>query len=145
MIQRIQSLFLLLSRLFFSGLFLFPFANSDEATPQIFEDQMYTILDHPALLALTAIAILLAIASIFVFKNRNLQLKLSYINITSGFLLIILATVLLLLEGAEMGQGGEITEDFGIGMPILGIVMTFLAIRYIKKDNKLVKSMDRLR
>lgn len=145
MIQRIQSLFLLISSLFFSGLFLFPFANSNEAAPEIFADQMYTIMDHPVLLGLTILAIILALANIFVFKNRSLQLKLGYLIITAGFLLIILATLLMLLEGGEMNTTIEITEDFGIGMPILGIVMTFLAIRYIKKDTKLVKSMDRLR
>jgi len=38
-----------------------------------------------------------------------------------------------------------VNDGFGIYLPLIGIIMAVLANRFIKKDDKLVKSMDRLR
>ena len=38
-----------------------------------------------------------------------------------------------------------INDEFGMYLPVAGIIFALLAYRFIQKDNKLVKSMDRLR
>jgi hypothetical protein len=145
MIQRIQSVFLLLCAGSMAALFKFPFASSDVAAPEIFSDQQYMIDDNPVLIGITVAAILVALGTIFLFKNRKLQLKFGYILITLSVLLIVLAILLIFLEGTEMGAQNEVSEGIGILFPILSIVLAWLANRYIKKDDNLVKSMDRLR
>ncbi|MBK6785818.1 MAG: DUF4293 family protein [Saprospiraceae bacterium] len=81
MIQRIQSLFLLLTSAGFFSLFKFPFATSDTSIPDLMKDNMYTIQDHIILLILTTVGGLLALALIFLYSNRALQLKLNNVLI----------------------------------------------------------------
>lgn len=128
-----------------AALFRFPFASSDVATPKIFADQVYMIDDNPVLLGIAVISILLAIGTIFLFRNRKLQLKFGYILITLSVLLLVLAILLMFLEGSEMGAQNEISEGPGILLPIVNIILIWLANRFIKKDESLVKSMERLR
>lgn len=145
MIQRIQSIFLLLAGLAILGLFIFPFATSAQGDQNLFQDKLFNIMDHPILLVLTCLAAGLAIANIFLFKNRDLQIKLSYGIIVLSILLPIVAFFLVYQSGVESGAL-QIRENYlGLAMPILAILFGFLASKYIKKDHKLVKSMDRLR
>ena len=84
---------------------------------------------------------LIALVSIFQFKNRKLQFVLGRIIILINlFLLGILIYVSLSLPG-------EVSSEKGIGMfiPIIVILFSFLANKAIKKDEDLVKSVDRLR
>lgn len=144
MIQRIQSIFLFLASGSFLALFGIPFAKSESAMTGIFEDKVYNIFDHPVLIALVAIGGLLSILAIFLFKNRKLQIKMGYGIITISVLLVIVI-LLLIIQDNTSGQVPEIKEGLGIGMPVLAIIFGLLANRSIKKDDKLVKSMDRLR
>ena len=107
---------------------------------------MYNIFDNPILLVLTTLAGLVALINIFMFKNRPLQLKLDYLVITLSILVPLVAFLLMFKSGSETNTTIEIQENyFGLGMPILAIIFSFLANKFIKKDTKLVKSMDRLR
>ena len=144
MIQRIQSIFLFLASISFWGLFALPFANSDATMAGLFSDQIYNIFDNPILIALTAIGGVIALASIFIFKNRPLQRKLSYGIMTFAILIIVVA-ILLVLQDEPSDVTQNINEGLGLGLPIFSIIFTLFAIRYINKDDKLVKSMDRLR
>lgn len=144
MIQRIQSIFLFLASASFWGLFGLPFAKSEASMAGIFQDQLYNIFDNPILIALTALGGVLALIAIFLFKNRPLQRKLGFGIITMGILLIVVSLVLVLQDG-QSDAIAAINEQFGLALPIMGIVFAAFANRYIKKDDKLVKSMDRLR
>ncbi len=144
MIQRIQSIFLFLASASFWGLFALPIANSDTSMAGIFSDQLYTILDNPILIVLTCLGGVLALAAIFLFKNRPLQRKLGFGVITMAILTILVA-ILLVYQDTESVLDGNINEGFGLGLPVFAIIFALFANRYIKKDDKLVKSMDRLR
>lgn len=146
MIQRIQTIFLLLAGAALLSLFAIPFATSEVTDTALFADKVYNIMDNPILLILTALGGGIALINIFLFKNRPLQLKLDYLIITLSILLPAIAIFLVFKSGGETSTQMEITENyFGIGMPLLAIIFTILASRFIGKDHKLVKSMDRLR
>lgn len=145
MIQRIQSIFLLLASITFFLQFVFNFATSSESTQGVFSDKIYNISDNPILLGLAILGGAIALLAIFLFRNRPLQLRLSYLVIVLCILLPVLAFVLVLTEGKALPTGVEINEGIAIFLPIPGLITTFLATKYINKDNKLVKSMDRLR
>ncbi len=144
MIQRIQTIFLFLAAASFGGLFGLPFAKSDVSMAGLFEDQVYNVFDNPILIGLVALGILLSIVAIFMFKNRKSQVKIVYGVITLAILTIIVA-ILLVFQDSESDISGNIQEGMGLGLPIFSIIFGFLANRFIKKDDKLVKSMDRLR
>ena len=87
-------------------------------------------------------SIVLALVSIFLFKNRKLQFVLGRINIIINFFAIGFFVYSALNLPGEM----EISEK-GIGglIPLVSIVFLALANKAIKKDEDLVKSVDRFR
>ena len=143
MIQRIQSLFLALSAACFGSLFGFPFASSSVSNTGIFSDQVYNLHDHTIFLVLVALGIILSLAAIFMFKNRTLQIRLIIFSIISYVSLIVSA--ILIFINIELPANLEISDQAGIYLPVAGLILAGLAIRYINKDDSLVKSMDRLR
>ena len=90
----------------------------------------------------TVILILFGVASIFSFRNRKRQILLNNISIIINALLIgLLAYWLLNLSGGISIPEKGIEPVF----PFLSIVCLLLANMYIRKDERLVKSVDRLR
>ena len=92
----------------------------------------------------------IALTAVFLYKRRLLQIKLCVVNI----LLLIGFYGAYFLLPAACGGGGScaLAGDAGVTVcpiamviPAVAIVLSFLAIRGIKKDEKLVKSYDRLR
>ena len=84
----------------------------------------------------------LALISLFLFKKRQTQFVLNRLAIIFNFILLGFFVVRTLNLSGEM----QISEK-GIGMflPTISIVLLVLANRAIKKDEDLVKSVDRLR
>lgn len=144
MIQRIQSIFLLISSASFWSLFAFPFAKSNTASGQIYNNMALDINDHIGLLVLTVLGGVLALGAIFLFNNRKLQSSL-----TRLVALVALATLgfACWLYFSAQTSNTELLTSLGIGcaMPIVSFITGCLAAANIKKDDKLVKSMDRLR
>ena len=145
MIQRIQSLFLLLAAASFGALFFIPFAMSDTVTTQFLADRIYDVTDHPVLAGLAGLGALLAMVSIFLFRNRPLQLKLGYVIIILAILLPVAAFLLFMNESATLESSAEVMDQAGTYIPGLAILFGFLSNYFIKKDERLVRSMDRLR
>ena len=85
-----------------------------------------------------AVCALFSFVNIFLYKNRKRQIKICYVNI------ILQLFALGIAVGGIMLQG----KVFGLSIYIyLGLACVFvaLAIYSIKKDEKLVKSLDRIR
>jgi hypothetical protein len=136
MLQRIQTIWLLLAVIVSAGLiFVLPLWENSAGE---------FVYAHEVLIALGMFLASAAISlvSIVMFKNRKLQFVLGRLNIILNlFLLGVFVYWSLTLPG-EM----DISEK-GIGMflPIISIVFIVLANKAIKKDEDLVKSVDRLR
>ncbi|MEL4306465.1 DUF4293 domain-containing protein [Joostella sp. CR20] len=136
MLQRIQSIYLLVVVLV-SGVLPFWVALWTDTEGQA----VYAQNDILYSAAFLAIAIL-AFVAIFLFKKRKNQFVLNRLNIIFNlFLLGFFVYRSLVLSGET-----NVSEK-GIGMllPIVSIVFLVLANRAIKKDEDLVKSVDRLR
>ena len=143
MIQRIQSIYLLLASTVSGGL-IFVFDLWENLKGEIFVLDLFSresilLKVVPLLFILSSI---ISIVTIFLFNNRKLQFVIGRIIILINlFLLGLLIYVSLTLPGEV-----SISEK-GIGMflPILAILLIVLANKAIKKDEDLVKSVDRLR
>lgn len=98
--------------------------------------------DLMPLLLLFLFSAVLSLATIFLFKNRKLQIKLGLLNIILNILL-----VGYLAYSLSNLPGGFSDSEKGIGLlaPFISIVLLIIANRFIKKDEKLVKSVDRFR
>lgn len=143
MIQRIQTIYLLLATIALGVLFVLPFASTETVGPSFFQDQIYNLMDSPVLIGLCGFSILLGFISIFLFKNRPLQKNLALLAGLSTILLGIGVIALLFIENILPNT----TINIGVGgiLVLVAIIFLFLAVRYINKDINLVKSMDRLR
>lgn len=151
MIQRIQSIYLLLSSLLMVSLFFIPFALIETETKEIYSF-IYrglvngggeTVIPTLALAILLSSATLVSFVTIFVFKKRILQIRLCGLNIA----LLLGSTGMIYYLGTQIideiagVMGYQITTAF----PVIAAILTFLALRAIGKDIALLKSMDRIR
>lgn len=146
MIQRIQSIFLLLAGGGALGVFGLPFASTPQAvsSSSIFADARYNVFDNPALLALFGLGGALALISILVFKNRKLQMRLTIFSFIAILIGSILGVVFFMTNSSGMGDI-VVNDEAGVYLPVAALVCALLAYRFISKDDKLVRSMDRLR
>ena len=85
---------------------------------------------------------ILTIITIFAYSKRNLQIKLNYINSIINVLLIGFFGYSLLNSSGGISFPEKGVELF---VPLVNIILLLLANRFIAKDEKLVKSVDRLR
>ena len=145
MIQRIQSIFLLLAAAAFFSLFGLDFASSNAEVSGFLSDKAFDIQDHIALTILAALGGALALLTIFLFNNRQLQIKLGYGVILLAIALPIVAVALFYGQFNALPTNIKLTYGIGLAAPILALIFTGLANRFINKDEKLVRSMDRLR
>jgi len=86
---------------------------------------------------------LLAFISLFCFKSRNVQKKINYINIIINLVLIGFMVYDLLNSSGESISLSE--KGVELLVPVLLIILLAMANKYINKDEKLIKSVDRFR
>jgi hypothetical protein len=138
MIQRQQSLWLLLSTISSFLSFKLDFYNgtvkpeADNKTPFIDGG------DNFFLVVLTGAVLILSAVTIFMYKERKFQLKLSIIGASLSLLLIIAYFVTM----KRFATGGVSLSAIFVFAILGGFIM---AARGIWKDEKLVKSLDKLR
>lgn len=162
MIQRIQSIYLLLVVICQSLLFataLATFSGYDSSFNlslmgfyKLSSAGHEMLINSYALMAVNVVVILFSIFIIFSYKNRKKQIRFAAFNI-----LLICAFIVLMFYSFDNAksfidlsfnnQGAELSTTYGIGMilPLLSLVFNFMAIKGIRKDEELVKSADRIR
>lgn len=145
MIQRIQSIYLLICSLGFGSHFLTDFAVSDQPIPKLMTDKVYEVQDSPILMGITILGCLIALIAIFLYNNRKLQQKLSIFSVILAILLPLVAFLLIYNERTPMSASSTIHDQAGTYLIVVPIIFGFLAYKGINKDDKLVRSMDRLR
>ncbi len=151
MIQRIQTIFLLLASGSAFSLFLKPMdffeVDNNQGLPAdaMLYDKVFEVNDHIIMLVLVVLAGILALVGIFLFKQRDKQMMVSRLVTVVGILIMVLAGILFTIDYNALTGNTNITGDYGLLSPILLIVFAVLATRFIKKDENLVRSMDRLR
>jgi len=148
MIQRIQSIWLLLAAIVILILLFIPTvgAISDKGEYILYASGLKQTgapqqTTNIPLLAFTVLVGLISLANIFNFRNRKLQIRIASVNI-----ILILGLSFWMSQLVNNVDGlKELNIEPGIFLPLLGVIFSALAIRGIKKDEKLVRSADRLR
>jgi len=165
MIQRIQSVWLFLAAVSVCLLCFFPVATFSpdpqyaNANAVMFDFYAYGLDYSPAfseildgvyspLLQYTIIAVLLACAvtpfvAIFMYRNRPRQMQLSRLTMLLNAAPMI--TFFLLSDFFAKEKFAVADYDIGIYVPISALAFLLVAVRFIKKDDKLVRSADRIR
>ncbi len=135
---------MLLAAAGFGSLFFVPIAKSNKGFGEIYANQALDVQDHIGLIGLTAGGAILALISIFLFNNRKLQVAMS--SFAAILVLPLIGLSYFLFSGNAATDSMATTSlSAGFFLPIASFVMCLLAVSFIRKDEKLVKSMDRLR
>jgi hypothetical protein len=150
MIQRKQSLFLFLSVILGIALLFIPSATASSNTGAfdvylipLNHSDVASTSGHLAAIALNFINLILAFVTIFLYGKRELQLKLCYGLIVLWLVLTLMVTFCPFAVQTE-ATSVHITF-YGTIIGVLGMIASFLAARFIKKDIELIKSADRIR
>lgn len=157
MLQRIQTVFLFLVAVLMGLYFMFPVwvgtSTTTGTSHQIFslfyyqldgEQEMVQYMPHAVSGILAGLAIMVSLIEIFAYKNRLTQIKLGALN---ALVLAASLVAALWFANQQIAQWTDVRGQYGIGVffPVVALVCNMLANRFIRKDEKLVKSMDRIR
>lgn len=160
MIQRIQSVYLLISMVVLSIMFFFPVASIDlrgTDVPVLISHYAsgfsMTSTNYWFIIYSALTAVLIAAHGLILFSYKNRKKQLLYCRLS--FFLVVSLLVLLLIGLDSMASQIEPSKDivknsivqyeWTIFMPMLSLIFITLAQRSIRKDEALVRSSERLR
>ena len=140
MIQRLQTLWLLFAAILAFATFNISFFSGYLVVDGVKQFQRFTAMSNIFLMICTSVVCVGSLVTIFLYKNRDLQFKVT---------LILFALSILNLVFYYMGFTKLIETERTVGITaIIALVIPLLllvAARGIYLDHKLVKSVDRLR
>lgn len=147
MIQRKQTIYLLVAAILGA---VISFYNPNLWRAKLVNNtyQYFTGQSSYLYFILLMIIIALAIICIFLFKKRPLQFKLTVINLLLSIAIIVLQYFKIKTEALQWKESQMLVSATYLPaafLPIIILVLLFLAARGIYKDERLVKSLNRLR
>ncbi|QZT37436.1 DUF4293 domain-containing protein [Halosquirtibacter xylanolyticus] len=153
MIQRIQSLFLLLSAIMMTSLFV-PTLVWIKTKSETFAMGLtkftpalpLTDADNVSLIPLVifvGLIIILSLITIFMYRNRIMQMRITVVNLilklgVVGVAYFYASTTASLIHG-------DVKLNYVLVFPVIALIFDYLAIRSIGKDEALVRATDRIR
>lgn len=133
-IQRWQSVLLLISAIFVALAGILPYAVTANGVD-------VCAVQTPVLLCVDILVALLLLIDIFLYRNLRYQMKVT--RLALGLIVVLEASIAAYtcagLEGATISIIG------GIVMPMLALISSFVALRLMHRDYRLLRSADRLR
>lgn len=156
MIQRKQTVFLLLAVIASVVLFFFPLAQfiGEKDSIVLYVQKVFSLVPDTRLeygllfllplLVPNVFVILFSLITIFLFKNRKLQMKIIQLNM---FLEVIMIALFFFYDVHVLQTAAGSAPDYNIGaiIPPIVLILLFLAFQGVRSDEKLVRSADRLR
>ena len=138
MIQRIQSVYLLLAGIAALLLILLPLGSltpeGEETVPALIK-----AANHVGLLVSSGLMVTVALTTIFLYTNRPLQARIGNVAVAAA---LAFAGIFVVVFQADLDRFQVAVGTF---MPVIYIILVVLAVRSIRRDEALVKSADRFR
>ena len=144
MIQRIQTIYLLLAGIISGGMIFVFNLWSLMSGKEVFAIDLFSEIDvlQKMVPVLFIVSALLSVITIFLFNNRKLQFVLGRLVILIN---LILLGILIYMSLTLSGETSVSLKGIGMFLPVLVVLLSVIANKAIKKDEDLVKSVDRLR
>jgi hypothetical protein len=154
MIQRIQSIYLFLVAIGAFILLMAPLTHYSLVSDITVYVNMLKGSHNPVefiglvktwpMLVFNGIMAVLALVSIFMYKNRMIQLKIAMFGFLSNIILV--GMMFFMLDGFQKTLNAvAVHYDYGIFIPVVTLIMFVLATKAIRKDEAKVRAADRLR
>lgn len=152
MIQRIQSVYLLIAAILMAVVVCAPLAvligTPDSfylfKTMGVFKDGSILVYPSWPIVVCAAVSALLSVVAIFLFKKRKVQIKMCYVSI-AAIILFYAAFTYYLFAGQTALNTAFTKVEYGLALPAITLVLTVLALSKIKADERLVQSLNRIR
>jgi hypothetical protein len=138
MIQRKQTLWLLLATIAALLTYMFPFVVGDEIEKTMAIRREVDAGSHFILLIATGASLVLSTVTIFLFKDRKMQMRLCLLG-------ILLTALIVVFYISEMLKLSHRTIALTAILPFIINISYFMAWRLIRKDEKLIRTLDKLR
>lgn len=144
MIQRIQSIWLVLASLSFFGqwipsMIMVKTLNVGEG---YFADKEFYVSESLALMLGSGVSGLLALIAVFLYKERTFQILITALASLTQLIFCVGTLFYVLFKYDKMH---DFSPDGGLFLAMAGMIFIWMATRAIRKDQELLKSMDRLR
>ncbi len=133
-IQRWQSVLLLISAIFVALAGILPYAVTANGVD-------VCAVQTPVLLCVDILVALLLLIDIFLYRNLRYQMKVTRLALG---LIVVLEAAIAAYTCAGL-EGATISIIGGIVMPVLALISSFVALRLMHRDYRLLRSADRLR
>tara|TARA_B000000475_G_scaffold59707_1_gene47254 strand:+ start:119 stop:514 length:396 start_codon:yes stop_codon:yes gene_type:complete len=131
MIQRIQSIYLLVAAIAMTLI-------SFKVPVYTLNESMFMAQDDTKMFILTIVGAIFSLLGLFMFKNRKFQMKL--IRLTVLIQMIIGVRLFMLFNKFEVALNNTLL--FLMAFSLIALIMAY---RGVKKDDDLVRSVDRIR
>ena len=147
-IQRIQSVFLLIAVILMVVFAFFPALTFELGGRQFVYGALeagkvgVTHID-PLMLMLVVLISLLALIDIFLFKNLQRQMTVCFVDIIIGLAMLVAIGIQAFYVNGK--DGVTLTWQWYLLLPILSIVFLMLAHKAMSRDKKMLRDSDRLR
>lgn len=151
MIQRIQSVYLLVVTILLVVAMCSPvgqFVATDGVTMYDFNPLGVSMADGASqstwgLFGLLMLSAIVALGTIFLFRNRMLQIRMTIYNsvLLIGYYIALVVFIFVLKDTLNMA----FQLGWALCLPAVSIILNYLAFRAIYKDEVMVKAADRLR
>ena len=145
MIQRKQSLWLFIAALLNAGVFyfcLYAYHTLENGADTV---KYLRVSDHYPSLLIALVMTALPLVTIFMYKKRRQQIAMTFVSVLAigSFITMSLNRV----TGISKLVPAPTDESYRAAaiLPVIAIIFLLMAIFGIRKDDKLVKSVDRLR
>jgi hypothetical protein len=138
MLQRIQTVFLLAAAILLTCMFFNPFITLKDLI-RLDKIEYIRYADNMVIYVLLIVATFIGYLNIFLYRKRMLQIRLCIFN--SLILLGLQGVIAYYVFPVEWGASFSLTAAF----PVVAAILTFLALRYIARDEAMLKTMERLR
>lgn len=149
MIQRIQSVYLFLASILMLVTVFSPLLVVDVASENLVFTSLgvntktlsYITWGIPVVAAICAI---LPLINLFLYNKRKLQMKIA--TITSLFIVFLYITAgVYIYSFLNKFDASFVSIHYGIILPLVALILNLLARQRVKKDESLVRSLDRIR
>lgn len=144
MIQRIQSIYMFLAASCFAALWLpsLVLLKTENPGEAYFSDSVFYANESMLILIGSGVSAIMALISVFLYKERAMQIIVAAVSSLMHLLFCIGACFYSVFKYQKLA---EFIPANGLYFSMAGIILVWLAVRAIRRDQDLVKSMDRLR
>jgi FtsH-binding integral membrane protein len=145
MLQRKQSIWLFIAALLNAGVFYFALYTYHVSENGVDTIKELRVNDHFPSVLLTLVITILPLVTIFMYKKRRRQITMSTISILAIASFVTMTLTRVTYLGKTLPRPTNDSYWIGSLLPVIAMAFVFMAILGIRRDDKLVRSVDRLR